>query len=378
MKLVMATANLTLRGGAERVVLKIAQHYGAKLYTAEYDGKGTFDGFKDIDVDVIGRQGTLAKLPYGRASQGLSYGLSFYGLRLRNDYDVINAHIAPSHWIRKNNERALWYCHTPLRDIYDLYSYRLSLKKWHQKPVHVIGARAVKMIDQGVVKDIERIVANSINTRSRIVKYYGRDDANVLGGGIDYKHYKDSGDERYFLYPSRISPNKRQDFAIRAFNHFKRQMKGYKLIIAGGVSNDRFYYDYYKKVSALAREVGDIRIITDAKDRKLAELYSKCTAVLYPPVNEDYGLVPLEAMASRKPVIAINDGGPRETIEDGKTGFLVESIEDMGNRMKEIAENDKLAENMGMEGRKRVIKHYSWERFFREFDKELRKVKKAR
>ena len=377
MKLIIAQANLTLKGGAERVVLKIAQHYNAKIYTAEYRPEGSFDAYNELDVEVIGRQGMLRMLPYGRASQGLSYGLSFYNLKLNDDYDVINAHIAPSHWIRKNNERVLWYCHTPLRDVYDLYNYRLAQKKLHQKPVHILGAQAIRMLDKGVVRNVERIVANSYNTRARIIKYYNR-DARVIGGGVEYKDFEDRDDRKYFLYPSRISPNKRQDFAIRAFNHFKRQVNGYRLIIAGPVSQDKVYQNYYSKIVALSNMIGDIEILTDVDDKRLKELYSECTAVLYPPINEDYGLVPLEAMASHKPVIGVNEGGIKETVEPGKTGMLVNTIEEMGNAMKEIAENPSLAAQMGRSGREHVVKHYSWKGFFKEFDKELQKVKKGR
>jgi glycosyltransferase involved in cell wall biosynthesis len=376
LKLVITQSNLTLKGGAERVVLKIAQHYKAKIYTAEYDPEKTFEEFKDANIEVIGKQGLLKALPYGRASQGLNYGLSFYNLKIKEDYDVINAQMAPSHWIRKNNDRVLWYCHTPLRDIYDLYHYRLSQKKLHQKPVHIIGAKIVKMIDQGVVKDIETILTNSYNTRSRIIKYYKRSDATVLGGGVDYENYMHGSDDKYFFYPSRISPNKRQEFAIRAFNHFKRQLKGYKLLIAGPVSQDKFYYNYYKKIVALAKGVGDIDILVDPSDERLKRLYSNCTAVLYTPMNEDYGLVPLEAMASRKPVIAVNEGGIKETVESGKTGMLANTTEEMGNMMKEIAENPTLAKELGTNGRKTVIEYHSWSRFFKEFDKKLKAVKK--
>jgi glycosyltransferase involved in cell wall biosynthesis len=376
MKLVMTQSNLTLKGGAERVVLKIAQHYKAKIYVAEYNPQTTFGEFSDLDIQVIAKQGLLKALPYGRASQGLNYGISFYGMRIRDDYDVINAHMAPSHWIRKNNDHVLWYCHTPLRDIYDLYHYRLSLKKIHQKPVHIIGAKAVKMLDQGVVKNIEKIVTNSYNVRSRVVKYYGRRDATVLGGGVDYENYKKGDDKKYFFYPSRISPNKRQDYAIRAFDIFKRQVKGYKLVIAGPVSTDKFFYNYYRKIEALANSIGDVQILTSVDEKMLKELYSNCTAVVYTPVNEDYGLVPLEGMASSKPIVAVREGGIKETVEEGKTGLLSNSIEEMANSMKEIAENPSLAEQMGKSGRERVVKHYSWEKFFKEFDKNLKEVKK--
>lgn len=378
MRLVLTQANLTLKGGAERVVMKIAEHYGAKIYTAEYDPKKTFEGFKGVDVEVIGRAGMSKLLPYGRASQGLNYGFSFYNFRIREDYDVINAHIAPSHWIRNRNERVLWYVHTPLRDVYDLYRYRLSLKKMHQKPAYMIGTRAVKLIDQSVVRRIEGLIANSRNTQSRIEKYYGRRDSRVLGGGIDYKDYSNKGDGRYFLYVSRFSPNKRQDYAIEAFEAFKRRAKGRcKLVVAGAVSRDRFYHDYYLKVVEMAKRVGDVRIVADPSDKLVRGLYSNCTAALYTPINEDYGLVPLEAMASGKPVIAVNEGGPRETVVDGKTGFLTNTQAEMAARMLDIAENRSLAETLGKSGRKRVIKSYSWGSFFREFDKELRKVSRS-
>ncbi len=382
-KLIIAQSNLTLMGGAERVLLKIAQHYNAKIYTAEYEPNNTFKEFKDLDVQAIGRNRLLKLLPYGRISQGLNYGLAFYNLKLREDYDVINAHMAPSHWIRNRNERVLWYCHTPLRDVYDLYEYRLSLKKPYQKPIYKIGINAIRMIDQSIVKNIEFIFANSKNTESRIAKYYGRKDAEVLNGGINYKEFRNNGDYKYFLYPSRISPNKRQEYAISSFRKFRaglnaKEKDRYKLIICGAVSKDKAFQEYYKKIKEEVRKTQDVQIITGASEKKLAELYSKATAVLYPPLNEDYGLVPLEAMASWKPVIAVNEGGPKETVLHGKTGFLVNSENEMAEKMKYIAEHPSIASDIGKNGRKHVEKNYSWEVFFKKFDKKLQEIKKGK
>ncbi len=377
MKLVIAQSNLTLKGGAERVLLKIAQRYDAKIYTAEYDPKATFPEFSKLDVEVIGKKGVGDLLPYGRVMQGLKYGLAFYNLRLRNDYDVINAHMAPAHWIRNRNERVLWYCHTPLRDIYDLYRFRMTLKTPLQRPVYRVGASIVRSMDQKVVKRIELIVANSSNTQARISRYFGR-SAQVINGGIDYEDYSNRGDGKYFLYPSRISPNKRQLFAIDAFRLFRRvaALRNYRLIIAGPVSMDPFYRKYYDEVVARAGKVPGVKILTDVQERQLKELYSKATAVLYPPINEDYGLVPLEGMASGKPVIANDEGGPRETVLDGKTGFLVGDEKGMAAKMRYVAEHPSIAEDMGRRGMARVRKHYSWSAFFRSFDRSLRKVKK--
>jgi alpha-1,3/alpha-1,6-mannosyltransferase len=374
LKVVMTQASLTLKGGDERVVLKIAQHYDAKIYTAEYDKANALEGFRDLDVEVIGKSFASRMMPYGRLSQGIDYGLSFYNYTIKEDYDVINAHIAPGHWIRKRNERVLWYVHTPLRDLYDLYRYRLSLRKPYQRPLYVLGAGIARAMDQRVVKDIEMMVANSGNTRSRIVKYYKRGDAKVLGGGVEYERYRNEGDGRYFLYVSRMSPNKRQDYAVEAFEIFKRRTKGYKLLLVGPVSKDRFYHDYYLKVKEMARKVGDVRIVTDATESELRGLYANSTAVLYTPIDEDYGLVPLEGMASSKPVISVNEGGPKETIKNGKTGFLVNSPNEMANTMRLVVDTPSIAKEMGKRARKSVVAEHSWKDFFRTFDRYLRDV----
>jgi len=377
LKLVIAQANLVLKGGAERIVLNLAQHYKAKIYTAEYAENSTFSEFKNLDIEVISKGIISRMLPYGRAAQGINYGLSFYNLKIDDDYDVLNAHVAPSHWVRNKNDNVLWYCHTPLRDIYDLYDYRMSLKKLYQKPVYAIGAGAVRALDQKIVRKIDYIVANSNNTKSRIEKYYGRKDALVLNGGIEYERFSNNGDEKYFFYPSRISPNKRQDYVMRAFELFKKKVKGYKLVITGDVSKDGFYYDYYLDITKLAERIGDIKIITDVPYDKIIDLYSRSTAVLFAAINEDYGLVPLEAMASGKPVISVNEGGPKETIVNGKTGFLVDSIYDMARRMQQVAEDKALSIELGKNGRARIIKKYSLKHFFAEYDKILKKIRKS-
>ena len=375
-KLLIAQSNLTLRGGAEKVVLKIAQHYGAPIYTAEYDPGNTFKEFGELDVRVIGKPLLSKLLPYGRAMQGLNYGISFYNFKIKEDYDVINAHMAPSHWIRNSNPRVLWYCHTPIREVYDLYEYRMSLRKSYQKPVYMAGAKIVRKIDGEVSKKIELVMANSTNTRRRITRYLGLRNVDVLGGGVDYDKYSNEGDGKFFFYPSRISPNKRQDYVIRAFSAFKKKKAGYKLVMAGAVSKDKSHHEYYKRIVDMAKKVKDVTVLENVGEEQLAGLYSRATAVMYAPINEDYGLVPLEAMASSKVIISVNEGGPKDTIKPFKTGFLVNSEDEMAERMLYVVEHPSIAESMGKAGALRVRSEYSWDRFFERFDQGIQKVAK--
>ena len=119
MKLIVTHHNLNERGGAEKVLLKIAQHYKAPIYTLGYDRKGTFEEFEDLDVRVFGKKGIVSSALPGRVGNAVYYGFNFYNFKIKEDYDVINPHSSPSEWIRNRNERVLWYCHTPPRELYD-------------------------------------------------------------------------------------------------------------------------------------------------------------------------------------------------------------------------------------------------------------------
>ncbi len=363
-------------GGFERVMLKIAQHYEAPILTLEYSPKTTFPEFKELDIRVIGKSVPLAgMLPY-RAHQGLRYGYNFYNMKITEDYDVINAHVSPSEWIRHRNPRVLWYCHTPPREVYDLYKERMWNRSFKEKLIYSAMAKTYKLIADRVVRKIEFIAANSGNTRERVKRYFGR-DSTVINPGVEYERFGSEGDGKYFFYPSRILPNKRQDYVISAFKRFERESgRNYRLVLAGTLSKDPEHLAYYEK---LKKSIGNsrIEIKTNINDRQLRALYSRSTSVLFAAINEDYGYIPLEGMASSKPVISVNEGGPMETIMDGKTGFLVGSYNQMAEKMKWTAEHGSEAEKMGARGRKRVIENYSWEVFFRKFDKALASVKKA-
>ncbi len=377
MKLLVLQPYLNLMGGVDRVILKIAQHYDAKILTLEYNKKAAFPEFSKLDIEVLGNDSPVSKiLPY-RASQGFRYGYNFYRMKIKEDYDVLNPHISPSEWIRQNNERVLWYCHTPPREVYDLYSVRMQGRSAKDKLIYAAMTKTYKFIASRVIKNIEEIATNSETTNQRIKRYFNR-PATVINPGIDYEGFTNNGDDNFFFYPSRILVNKRQDYVIEAFKHFSRKSKGrkYRLVIAGTVSKDPEHQAYLKRLKDASKGY-DIEIIENISDARLREMYSRSSAVLFAAINEDYGFIPLESMSSSKPIISVNEGGPTETIVDGKTGFLINSPAQMAEKMKFIVEHPALAEKMGKDGRRRVEQKYSWDAFFEKFDPLLKKVKKA-
>ena len=376
MKLLIIQPYLNIKGGVERVILEIAKHYDATIYTTEYDKAATFEGFKDTDIKIVGKDVPLAdRLPY-RASQGLRYGYNFYNLKIKDDYDVANPHISPSEWIRHKNEHVLWYCHTPPREVYDLYAVRMMQRSYKEKMLYAAMTGAYKIVAKNIVKNIEEVAANSQVTRQRIKKYYSK-ESTVINPGIDYERFSEGGDDKYFVYPSRFVVNKRQEYVINAFKEYVKKTKSnHSLILAGTLSKDPEHIRYMQRLKNLAGSA-KIKFMPNPSDKKLAELYSKSTAVLFAAINEDFGIVPLEGMASSKPVISVNEGGPTETILNRKTGFLVNSYSEMAERMQQVVDNPSMAKRMGKAGRNRIISHYSWQSFFYEFDRLAKSAAKA-
>ena len=108
----------------------------------------------------------------------------------------------------------------------------------------------------------------------------------------------------------------------------------------------------------------------------MRDLYSKCYLSLFTAENEDFGLVPLESMASSKPVIAFDEDEPREMVVNGISGFLVKSKGEMASKMLLLAERPEIAVDMGLKRREIVGKRFS--SFFSEIDEILDNVEPRR
>jgi len=380
MKLIVFHPFLYTRGGAERVVLEVAKHFNAKIYCSRYEKKNTFKEFSDLDVEVLPK-GITRFIPSNvpmRIRDAAIAGEQFYNFKIPEDYDVANAQGTPSEWIRNKNENVLWFCHTPNREAFDLYEWRMSKRNILQKALYWSFIQPYKMFEFSTVPKIEKILANSMNTQSRLKKYLKRKDVEIVNPGVDVEKFSNESYEKFFFYPSRITPEKRFEYAIKAFSLFKKKMgpeaEKWKLIIAGALMKERKeHVEYYKKIKGLLGNMG--KIIINPKDEEFMKLYRTCYSVVYTPVDEDFGIIPLEALASNKPCIAVNEGGPKEIIGQGM-GYLVKNEKEMAEKMVFLADNPNLPEQMGKEGRAHVEKNFTWKVFLEKFEKAAKEMAK--
>lgn len=336
---------LCSKGGGERIVVKTAEYIDSPVYVVDYKPENLWEEYRDLDVHVL-----KSFKPYF-----FGYRWTFKNLKLKTD--VINAQGHPSQWIRIKNKPVIWYCHFP--------PYIKSTK-----PI----PPGLRYIEKRIINKIEFVFCNSEFIKEKLKRYYNK-DAEVLNPRCDVEKYKPGKFKDYFFYPSRIHPRKRFEIAIQAMKIVRKKYPEFKLIIAGFPTDD----NYLEKLRDMLGDSGKIMLNVD--DKKLIELFTNCYAVLYTPWIEDFGIVPTEGLASGKPVIAINEGGPREIVVDGKTGFLINSAEEMAKRMIELIKDRKLTRKMGKAARKRAEKKYGWDSFLRRFEEvyeEIRDGKKVK
>jgi glycosyltransferase involved in cell wall biosynthesis len=204
------------------------------------------------------------------------------------------------------------YCHTPMRYVWDRYDDYFGQgrvgapAKW----ILPLVAQRLRAWDVATAGRVRRYVANSRYVAGRIARYYGR-EAEVIPPPVDTDFFT-PGDSNgqpgaFDLVISALAPYKRLDLVLEAYRGTGRPVK-----IVGYGPEER---------ALRAQAPAEVEILGKVDDQTLRELYRRCRAVLMPGV-EDFGIVPLEAMACGKPALAFAEGGALETVTPGETGLL--------------------------------------------------------
>lgn len=299
-------------GGGERLVLTLAREFKADIITTDIDRDSISKmGFDDVTMISLGQVVTIAPLKQIHAS--FKFALCKFP---HYDFYLFSGNWA--HYASYHHHPNLWYCHTPVRAFYDLKSYVIQNQK---SVLHRIFASTWiffhSYYDQKSVNRIDSIVTNSENTQHRIDLYYGR-DADVVYPPVETGRFSGKFPGEYWLSVNRLYPEKRIPLQIHAFSKLPDET----LKIVGWYSEG----DHAKKSLDYLNDIPEnIEILGSVSDTELVSLYNNCKGLLCTAMDEDFGMTPLEAMAAGKPVIAVNEGGYRESIINGITGRLIDA-----------------------------------------------------
>ncbi|MCX6739974.1 MAG: glycosyltransferase [Candidatus Parcubacteria bacterium] len=309
MKVALLHDYLNQAGGAERVLLALSKLYpDAPIYTLVHNPK-QLHGFEDKIIHTS----FLQKMPWAgskirwylplmpTAIEQLN--LSGYDIVISSSSALIKGAITPPQTMH------ICYCHTPTRYLWsEAHSYAKEIKEGKiVKYFLPLLLNSLRSWDQIASQRVDHFIANSKFVSQRIRNYYHR-ESEVIYPPVDTENFYISPEiDNYYLVISRLKPYKKVDLVIKAFNKLNMPLK----IIGTGEEEARL-----KKMAK-----SNIEFLGPVSEDKKREYLSKCLAFINPQ-EEDWGITPVEAMASGRPVIAYAAGGVLETVIDGQTGKL--------------------------------------------------------
>lgn len=300
--------------------------------------------------------------------------------------DVVLVH--PSMWSQAPSvlnfvqTPTVYYVHEPLRSFYEPDISRPSQNRgWRSAidnvdPLIHLYQRRLQHIDYRNTLRASRLLTNSTFTAENIARFYHR-QSEVCYLGVDTLRFHPMGNverEKFVLSVGALRPNKGFDFLIDALATIPPNMRPPLHIVAN--SNDILERQFLLQ-KARTSDV-KVNIETDVSEDSLLNLYNRALIVVYAPVNEPFGLVPLEAMAFGTPIVGVNEGGVAETILDGITGRLIpRDASTFGKAVQLLLENDDLRDQYGRQAREYVLSTWGWDKSVARIAKHLEQAANA-
>jgi glycosyltransferase involved in cell wall biosynthesis len=337
MKVALVHDFLLEYGGAERVLEVLHEMYPeAPLYTAmvNWDRMGQFaDRFKGWDIKTSFMQNHWVTRRFYSPLRFLA-PLVWESFNF-DQYDVV---ISSSSWyithgiITRPETLHLCYLHTVPRYLYGYKTKMNWTKHWPMRWYGKLIGTNLRQYDYLAAQRPDTFIANSGYTQRRISKFYRRESVVIYPPvSTENRILKtENPPKEYLLCVGRLVSSKHLDLAIKAANNLRM-----KLWIVG---------DGPEKESLQTLAGGTVKFCGHVSDQELAEIFAGAKAFIFPSEEEDFGIAPVEAMARGIPVVAYNSGGVRETVIQGKTGFLFGKLT-VGSLTKAIKMVDRLTIN---------------------------------
>jgi glycosyltransferase involved in cell wall biosynthesis len=299
---------LTVQGGAEKVILGLHQLFpNAPIYTSLYNPEKV-KGFENAEIHTS----YIQKIPGAKNHHQFFLYLmprAFENFDL-SKYDIVisSSHSCAKGIIVSPGTLHVSYCHSPMR--YAWENHQNYIKEYAIagiiKKIAPFLIHKIRLWDRLSADRVDQFIANSGYIKKRIKKFYRRDSA-VIHPFIDIRNFHPGTQSDFYLAVGRLTSYKKFDLIVDAFNRLGLPLK----IVGSG--------NMEKRLKAIAKP--NIEFLGFVADDQLRQLYGKAKGLIFPQC-EDFGIIPLEAMASGCPIIAYRKGGALETIIDEQTGIF--------------------------------------------------------
>jgi glycosyltransferase involved in cell wall biosynthesis len=249
----------------------------------------------------------------------------------------------PGYAVRHPNH-VLWLNHR-MREYYDLWNQFSSHLSWKGRIKEGMRRALIHRVDRHLFNKMQRryVISGTVQARLR---RFGGIQSEVLYPPPPKRDYRHESYGNYLFGVSRLSPLKRFDLVLRALA--EPVAAGIRFVIAGEGAE-------MQRLKDLAVQLGiedRVKFAGRLSDQEMIDHFARCRAVVFPPFNEDYGFVTVEAFMCGKPVITCTDsGGPSELVRDGENGYVTEPTpEALSIAMRKLTDDRNLAQRLGEEG----------------------------
>ena len=300
----------------------------------------------------------------------------------RRRYDVVHLH--PCQFARTPTllhflqTPSVYYSHEPLRAghyepviarPYRSPRRRVRLLLDRLDPLAKAYRRRLESIDRRCTRRATSVLTNSYFTREALYRFYGV-NARVCYHGVDSETFRPLGLPRdgFVLSVGALTPAKGFDLIIQSLGLVPAGTRPPLTIVSNYQVHDELAY-----LRDLAKQSGvSAEFRTMVSNEELVRLYNTALMTVYAPILEPFGLVPLESMACGTPVVAVREGGVRESVVDGHTGLLTDrDPERFARAVKMLLEDTALATRLGQQGRAYVAQEWNWDRSVRQIEAAL-------
>lgn len=385
-------------GGAKRTLMEAVRRLAGRHAIDIYTLSSADHDFADLRPFARShhlfpfRALPLLRSPWGRANQALR-ALDLYRLRRltrriadridSGDYDVAFVHPcryeqSPSLLRSLRRTPSVYYCQEAPRILYEAMPSRpyddeaIGRRRMLNRldPLPAMYRRLWESWDRANVRRAGTVLVNSRFMGETVSRIYGI-TPEVSYHGVDIERFKPMGiePEDFVFSVGSLTPLKGFDFLIHALAELPAARRP-PLVVASNFQNppERAY------LQDLARQRDvSLELVRGVSDDDLARLYNQARVVVYAPIREPFGLVPLEAMACGRPVVAVAEGGILETVLDRHTGLLTErDPRRFAAALAELLDDPPLAERFGEWGREQVESRWTWDRAVATLEAHLR------
>jgi glycosyltransferase involved in cell wall biosynthesis len=364
LKVALAHDFLLYPGGAEKVLKSLSEIFPeAPIFTLLYDQKGMRGMFKNKNI----RTSYLQKLPRILRLRH-RWLLPFYPSIPETfdfrEYDLVFS--SSGAWMKglvtKLSTVHIAYLHSPMRFVWDYNESYLRQIQGHEKKIRGFFARIflnyIRLWDHEAAQRPDWLIANSKYTQKRVAKYYRRQSTIIYPPAVSSaESFRDQGGyskapvgKDYFLIVSRLSPYKKVDLVVEAFNKLELP-----LVVIGEGRQEK----YLKKIAK-----SNVKILGWQKKETVEAYYKNARAFIF-PTDEDFGITMAEAMSFGLPVIAFRHGGAEEIVREGLSGefFDAQTVEVLADGVRKFIRSENKYDREMIQ---RSVENFSSDKFKKE------------